>query len=77
MSHNFRVIESANEFGRNGEPRYFAVCLEGDSENGACYVSHTQNTARMAFVMGHVHQESARGIPNPLANSPKYRGISW
>jgi len=75
--HVFRVIESCNEFGRNGEPRYFAVCLDGTLENGACYVSRTQTTARMAFTMGHVHQQDARGIPNILAKSPKYRGISW
>lgn len=64
MAHNFRVIESSSEFGPNGEPRFFAVCLETDHEQRmACYVSHTVSTAHYAFCYGLFHQKKERGTP--------------
>lgn len=61
MAHNFRVIQSSNEFGPNGEPRYFALCLEGDSRSGACFVSPLVITAHYAFCYGLFHQKKERG----------------
>lgn len=62
MAHSFRVIEASTETDSKGEPRYFAVCTEGNSRDGCCYVSSTHPTPSLAFLFGLFHQKKERGM---------------